>query len=273
MENLVKVFDRNTGSEKVALDGVTLSLNRGEFVTLVGSNGAGKSTLLNAIAGVFPLDEGRLFLEGEEITELPEHRRAAFIGRVFQNPLLGTAGGMTVEENLIMAYKRGQKRSLRWAIGARERRFLRDELAKLGLGLEDRLTAKVGLLSGGERQALALLMATVTRPKLLLLDEHTASLDPRTAEVVMRLTCEIISEQQLTAIMVTHNLEQALSYGTRTVMMHEGRLVLDLQGPERARLTVFDLLQLFERKSGTSFSSDRALLAAGTSLQSSPARS
>jgi len=240
--DICKVFDKNTVNEKVALDNVSLTLNDGDFVTMVGSNGAGKSTLLNAIAGMFPLDNGRIILNGNEITHLSEHQRAAVIGRVFQDPLTGTAAHMTVEENLVMAWKRGQRRRLRRAIRFQERSFFQEQLARLGLGLEDRLTTKVGLLSGGQRQALTLLMATLRKPQLLLLDEHIASLDPRTAEIVMDLTCRIVEEQQLTAIMVTHNLEQALSAGNRTVMMHEGRIVLDIQGLERKRMNVLDLI-------------------------------
>lgn len=259
--DICKVFDKDTVNEKVALDNVSLSLDRGDFVTLVGSNGAGKSTLLNAVAGMFPLDNGAVILDGDEITHLLEHERAAMIGRVFQNPLTGTAAHMTVEENLVMAWKRGQKRRLRKAIRFQERSFFREQLAGLGLGLEDRLTTKVGLLSGGQRQALTLLMATLRKPQLLLLDEHIASLDPRTAEIVMELTCRIIEEQQLTAIMVTHNLEQALSAGTRTVMMHEGHIVLDINGTERRRMSVLDLMDLFEQNSGTTLNSDRVLLA------------
>lgn len=260
--DICKVFDKNTVNEKVALDNVSLTLNDGDFVTMVGSNGAGKSTLLNAIAGMFPLDNGRIILNGNEITHLSEHQRAAVIGRVFQDPLTGTAAHMTVEENLVMAWKRGQRRRLRRAIRFQERSFFQEQLARLGLGLEDRLTTKVGLLSGGQRQALTLLMATLRKPQLLLLDEHIASLDPRTAEIVMDLTCRIVEEQQLTAIMVTHNLDQALSAGNRTVMMHEGRIVLDIQGLERKRMNVLDLMRLFEKNSGTKLNSDRVLLAA-----------
>ena len=260
--DICKVFDKNTVNEKVALDNVSLTLNDGDFVTMVGSNGAGKSTLLNAIAGMFPLDNGSIILNGNEITHLSEHQRAAVIGRVFQDPLTGTAAHMTVEENLVMAWKRGQRRRLRRAIRFQERSFFQEQLARLGLGLEDRLTTKVGLLSGGQRQALTLLMATLRKPQLLLLDEHIASLDPRTAEIVMDLTCRIVEEQQLTAIMVTHNLEQALSAGNRTVMMHEGRIVLDIQGLERKRMNVLDLMRLFEKNSGTKLNSDRVLLAA-----------
>ncbi len=262
LTDICKAFEKKTVNEKVALDQVSLSLNSGEFVTLVGSNGAGKSTLLNAIAGVYLPDCGRIMLDGREITHLSEHQRATWIGRVFQNPLTGTAPQMTVEENLVMAWKRGQRRRLRKAIRSQERSFFSEQLATLGLGLEDRLTTKVGLLSGGQRQALTLLMATLRKPQLLLLDEHIASLDPRTADIVMDLTCRIVNEQQLTAIMVTHNLEQALDAGTRTVMMHEGRIVLDIQGPERKRMNVMDLMNLFEKNSGANLNSDRVLLAA-----------
>lgn len=262
LTDICKAFERNTVNEKVALDHISLSLDSGDFVTLVGSNGAGKSTLLNAVAGVFPLDCGRIMLGGRDITDLYEYQRAAWIGRVFQNPLTGTAPQMTVEENLVMAWKRGQRRRLRKAIQFQERSFFREQLARLGLGLEDRLTTRVGLLSGGQRQALTLLMATLRKPQLLLLDEHIASLDPRTAEIVMDLTCRIVKEQQLTAIMVTHNMEQALAVGTRTVMMHEGRIVLDIQGLERKRMDVLDLMHLFEKNSGTNLNTDRVLLAA-----------
>jgi putative ABC transport system ATP-binding protein len=260
--NICKVFDKNTVNEKLALDNVSLSLNRGDFVTMVGSNGAGKSTLLNAVAGMFTLDDGAIILDGVEITHLLEHERAAMIGRVFQNPLTGTAAHMTVEENLVLAWKRGQRRRLRKAIRFQERSFFQEQLAGFGLGLEDRLKTKVGLLSGGQRQALTLLMATLRKPQLLLLDEHIASLDPRTAEIVMDLTCQIIEEQQLTAIMVTHNLEQALATGTRTVMMHEGQIVLDINGNERRCMSVLDLMSLFEKNSGTALNNDSVLLTA-----------
>jgi putative ABC transport system ATP-binding protein len=260
--NICKVFDKNAVNEKLALDNVSLSLNRGDFVTMVGSNGAGKSTLLNAVAGMFTLDDGAIILDGVEITHLLEHERAAMIGRVFQNPLTGTAAHMTVEENLVLAWKRGQRRRLRKAIRFQERSFFQEQLAGFGLGLEDRLTTKVGLLSGGQRQALTLLMATLRKPQLLLLDEHIASLDPRTAEIVMDLTCQIIEEQQLTAIMVTHNLEQALATGTRTVMMHEGQIVLDINGNERRCMSVLDLMSLFEKNSGTALNNDSVLLTA-----------
>jgi len=263
LTNISKVFERNTVNEKVALDHISLSLNNEDFVTLVGSNGAGKSTLLNVIAGVFPPDCGKIMLDNIDITNLSEHQRAAWIGRVFQNPMTGTAAQMTVEENLVMAWKRGQRRKLRRAIRSQERSFFQEQLTRLGLGLEDRLTTKVGLLSGGQRQALTLLMAILRKPQLLLLDEHIASLDPRTADIVMNLTCRLVKEQRLTAIMVTHNLEQALAVGTRTVMMHEGRIVLDIQGLERKRMDVLDLMHLFEKNSGTNLNSDRVLLTAG----------
>jgi putative ABC transport system ATP-binding protein len=266
LTDICKAFEKNTVNEKVALDQVSLSLNSGEFVTLVGSNGAGKSTLLNAVAVVYLPDCGRIMLDEREITHLSEHQRAAWIGRVFQNPLTGTAPLMTVEENLVMAWRRGQRRRLRKAIRFQERSFFREQLATLGLGLEDRLTTKVGLLSGGQRQALTLLMATLRKPQLLLLDEHIASLDPRTAEIVMDLTCRIVNEQQLTAIMITHNLEQALDAGTRTVMMHEGRIVLDIRGLERKRMNVLDLMNLFEKNSGANLNSDRVLLQTGSGL-------
>lgn len=258
---LRKVFDSNTINEKVALDNVSLSLAAGDFVALVGSNGSGKSTFLNTIAGVYPPDRGHIILDKQDVTMQPEHTRAGLIGRVFQNPLLGTAASMTVEENLVMALKRGQPRRLKMALNSKFRSLLKERLANLGLGLEKRLTTKVGLLSGGQRQALTLLMATLTKPRLLLLDEHTAALDPHTAKVVLYLTCQMVEKYQLTTIMVTHNLEQALKVGTRTVMMHEGHIVLDIKGAERQRMQITDLMRLFEENSGERLKSDRLLLA------------
>lgn len=262
LERVSKTFYRGGPNERVALSGINLHLEPGEFVTIIGSNGAGKSTLLNAIAGVFPIDCGTIKVDGEDITRIPEHQRARQVGRVFQDPMMGTAGAMSIEENLSLALSRGQKRRLRRAIGRKERAFFREELAKLGLGLENRLTTKVAFLSGGQRQALTLLMATLSRPKLLLLDEHTAALDPRTAEKVVELTESIVGSARLTTLMVTHNMEQALGLGSRTIMMHEGRIVLDLSGRQRQRLTVSDLLGLFEKSAGDRIVSDRLLLAA-----------
>ncbi|GAW91819.1 ABC transporter ATP-binding protein [Calderihabitans maritimus] len=261
LKGIVKVFNPGSINEKVALDGVDLFLQPGDFVTIIGSNGAGKSTLLNAVAGVFPVDKGSIILEGNDITRYPEHLRAAMIGRVFQDPLRGTAAEMTIEENLAIAFKRGEKRRLRRAITRREREIFREKLRALGLGLEERLTVKVGLLSGGQRQALTLLMATLKEPKLLLLDEHTAALDPKTARKVLALTEEIVEEKGLTTLMVTHNLDQALNVGNRTIMMHEGKIILDLMGAERERTTVSDLLQMFEKASGQQLHTDRLLLA------------
>lgn len=261
LRNVTKVFHRGDVNEKVALRNLSLRLAPGEVVTVIGSNGAGKTTLLNTIAGVFPIDEGRILLEGRDITRDPEHVRAAHIGRVFQDPNLGTAASMTIEENLAMALRRGQRLRLRRGTGRRRRELFREHLKLLGLGLENRLTTKVGLLSGGQRQALTVLMATIASPKLLLLDEHTAALDPKTAAVVLNLTTQIITRERLTTLMVTHNMEQALTVGTRTIMMHEGQIVLDISGPERARVKVPDLLAMFEQASGKKLNTDRLLLA------------
>lgn len=262
LSGVVKIFNRGNVNEKVALDGVSLCLAPGEVVTIIGSNGAGKSTLLNVIAGVYEVEAGTIKIQGREVQNEPEHVRAAYIARVFQDPALGTAASMTIEENLAMALRRGKPRGLRRGITKEERELFRRRLSLLGLGLEDRLTTKVGLLSGGQRQALAVLMATISSPKLLLLDEHTAALDPKTAVTVLALTERVIRENNLTTLMVTHNMEQALKIGTRTIMMHEGRIILDISGPERKRITVTDLLKLFEDASGNSFNTDRVLLTA-----------
>ena len=259
VKDVRKIFNPQSINEKIALDGVDLKLSSGDFVTVIGSNGAGKSTLLNIIAGVYPIDSGEIWLGEDEIASQPEYRRAARIGRVFQDPLKGTAASMTIEENLSLALRRGERRKLQRGITARERKLFREKLTQLDLGLEDRLTAKVGLLSGGQRQALTLLMATLKEPGILLLDEHTAALDPKTARKVLQLTENIIKEKQLTTLMVTHNLEQALSVGNRTIMMHEGRIILDLMGSERQTTTVNDLLGLFEKASGKQFANDRML--------------
>ena len=258
--NLRKTFNAKTVNEKVALNGVNLHLDDGDFVTVIGGNGAGKSTTLNAIAGVWPVDEGQIVIDGPDITNLSEHRRAGLLGRVFQDPMTGTAATMQIEENLALAARRGQSRTLRSGITRAEREEYREKLKMLGLGLEDRMTTKVGLLSGGQRQALTLLMATLKKPKLLLLDEHTAALDPRTAEKVLTLSDRLISEHQLTAMMVTHNMRDAIRYGNRLIMMHEGRIILDIRGEEKKHLTVEMLLEQFARASGGEFANDRALL-------------
>ena len=258
--NIKKTFNPRTVNEKVALNGVNLHLNDGDFVTVIGGNGAGKSTTLNAIAGVWPVDEGQIIIDGQDITHLSEHRRAFMLGRVFQDPMTGTAATMQIEENLALAARRGQKRTLRAGITRAEREEYREKLKTLGLGLEDRMTSKVGLLSGGQRQALTLLMATLKKPKLLLLDEHTAALDPRTADKVLNLSRQIIEESSLMTMMVTHNMRDAIAYGNRLIMMHEGKIILDIAGEEKKKLTVENLLEQFARVSGDEFVNDRALL-------------
>ncbi len=258
--NVRKTFNPKTVNEKVALDGLSLRLEEGDFVTVIGGNGAGKSTMLNAIAGVWPIDSGHIAIDGYEITHLPEHRRAALLGRVFQDPMTGTAATMQIEENLALAARRGQRRTLKVGITRQEREAYREKLAKLGLGLEDRMTAKVGLLSGGQRQALTLLMATLKKPKLLLLDEHTAALDPRTAAKVLALSEQIVTENHLMTLMVTHNMRDAIRYGNRLIMMNEGRVILDISGDEKKRLTVEMLMDAFARASGEAFANDRILL-------------
>ena len=258
--NLQKTFNPGTVNAKTALNGLNLHIKEGDFVTVIGGNGAGKSTTLNAIAGVWPIDEGQIIIDGMDITSLSEHRRAAWLGRVFQDPMTGTAATMQIEENLALAARRGQKRTLRAGITRAEREEYREKLKTLGLGLEDRMTSKVGLLSGGQRQALTLLMATLKKPKLLLLDEHTAALDPRTAEKVLTLSKQIIEENNLMTMMVTHNMRDAIAYGNRLIMMHEGRVILDIAGEEKKKLTVENLLEQFARVSGDEFANDRALL-------------
>ena len=255
-----KTFNAKTVNEKVALNGVNLHLEDGDFVTVIGGNGAGKSTILNAIAGVWPVDEGRIVIDGTDVTNLSEHRRANLLGRVFQDPMTGTAATMQIEENLALAARRGQKRTLRAGITREEREGYREKLKTLGLGLEDRMTTKVGLLSGGQRQALTLLMATLKKPKLLLLDEHTAALDPRTAAKVLQLSRQIVEENHLMTMMVTHNMKDAIAYGNRLIMMHEGRVILDIKGEQKKHLTVEMLLEQFARASGDEFVNDRALL-------------
>ena len=261
LTDVSKTFNPRTVNEKIALDHVRVHLEDGDFVTVIGGNGAGKSTMLNAIAGVWPVDQGSIVIDGQEITHLPEHRRAPLLGRVFQDPMTGTAATMQIEENLALAARRGQRRSLRVGITREERAVYRDRLAALGLGLEDRMTAKVGLLSGGQRQALTLLMATLKKPKLLLLDEHTAALDPRTAAKVLELSERIVKENGLMTLMVTHNMRDAIRYGNRLIMMNEGRIILDIAGEEKRRLTVETLMDAFAQASGEVFSNDRILLA------------
>ncbi len=256
-----KTFNKGTINEKIALNGVDLRLEDGDFVTIIGGNGAGKSTVLNAIAGVWPVDEGSIILDGVDVTGLPEYKRAAYIGRVFQDPMNGTAADMQIQENLALATRRGKRRTLKWGITKKERIEYKEALRELGLGLEDRMTSKVGLLSGGQRQALTLLMATMQQPKVLLLDEHTAALDPKTAAKVLELSEKIIREENLTAMMVTHNMLDAIKYGNRLVMMSEGKIILDIGAEEKKNLTVDDLLQKFEQVSGEKFANDKTLLA------------
>lgn len=258
IQHVSKTFNAGTITEKKALHDLCLDLAPGDFVTVIGGNGAGKSTLLNLIAGVYTADEGTIVLDGRDISALKEYERAAFFGRVFQDPMRGTAATMQIEENLALAYRRGKKRTLRWGISSAERRLYREKLAVLGLGLENRMSAKVGLLSGGQRQALTLLMATLQKPRLLLLDEHTAALDPKTAQKVLDLTEEIIHRDKLTAFMVTHNMKNAIRYGNRLIMMHEGRIIYDVNGEEKKNIQVADLLKKFENSDGTL--NDRMLL-------------
>ena len=260
IKDIYKTFNAGTINERKALQGVSLKLEDGDFVTVIGGNGAGKSTMLNAVAGVWPVDSGSIIIDGVDVTGMPEHKRAKFLGRVFQDPMTGTAATMQIDENLAMAYRRGKRRTLKWGIKKAEREKYYEMLKQFDLGLEDRMTAKVGLLSGGQRQALTLLMATLQRPHILLLDEHTAALDPKTASKVLELSQKIISEENLTAMMVTHNMRDAITYGNRLVMMNEGRIVIDIKGEEKKKLTVEDLLQKFEEVSGEEFSNDKALL-------------
>ena len=247
IKNLYKTFNAGTINEKQALKNINLTLNNGDFVSVIGGNGAGKSTLLNAIAGSFKIDEGSIFLDGTDVTNMLEHERAKFLGRVFQDPMRGTAGNMQIEENLALANRRGQKRTLKWQLKQEERNFFKEQLRQLNLGLEDRLETKVGLLSGGQRQALTLLMATMKKPQLLLLDEHTAALDPKTAKIVLDLTVNLVEKNQLTTFMVTHNMKDALRYGNSLIMMNEGEIILDVSGEDKKKLTVNDLLDLFNQ--------------------------
>jgi putative ABC transport system ATP-binding protein len=261
INGIYKIFHPGTVNEKIALRNVTLTLEEGDFVTLIGGNGAGKSTLLNSVAGVYPIDQGSIIIDETDVTKLSEHKRAALLGRVFQDPMMGTAANMGIEENLALAYRRGQTRTLKWGISNKERMLYKELLKQLDLGLEDRLTTKVGLLSGGQRQALTLLMATLKRPKLLLLDEHTAALDPKTAQKVLQLSDKFIEDEHLTAMMVTHNMRDAIKHGNRLIMMHDGQVILDIKGEEKKKLTVENLLERFGKVSGEEFANDRALLA------------
>ena len=260
IKNIYKTFNPGTINAKTALDGLSLTLNDGDFVTVIGGNGAGKSTLLNAIAGVFQVDSGDVILDGVRLNGVPEYKRAKYLGRVFQDPMMGTAADMQIDENLALAKRRGRKRGLRWGITADERAEYHDLLGELGLGLEDRLTSKVGLLSGGQRQAVTLLMATLIKPKILLLDEHTAALDPKTAAKVLEITDRIVNENKLTTLMITHNMHDAIAHGNRLIMMHEGRVVVDVSGEEKKQLTIPQLLGLFEQGSGSAFTSDSVML-------------
>lgn len=260
LKNVVKTFYPGTVNEKIALNNIDLDLAPGDFVTVIGGNGAGKSTMLNATAGVWPIDSGSISVDGVDITKLPEYKRAKYIGRVFQDPMTGTAANMQIEENLAIAARRCKKRTLKWSITAAEKKQFREMLSVLDLGLEDRMTAKVGLLSGGQRQALTLLMATLQRPKLLLLDEHTAALDPKTAAKILELTDKIVSENNLTTLMVTHNMKDAIAHGNRLIMLNDGQIILDISGEEKKKLTVEMLLEQFAKASGQEFASDRALL-------------
>ncbi|MDY3973064.1 ABC transporter ATP-binding protein [uncultured Veillonella sp.] len=246
VKDLVKTFFKGTVNEKTALHGVNLRLESGDFTTVIGGNGAGKSTLLNSIAGVFPVDSGSITINDTDITKMPEYKRAAFIGRVFQDPMLGTAGNMQIEENLLLALRRGKSMGLKWAFVPKERELFKERLSLLGLGLENRLSARMGLLSGGQRQSITLLMATMLRPELLLLDEHTAALDPKTAENVLSLTDKLVKEYNLTTLMITHNMRDALRFGNRLIMMNNGRIIFDVRDEEKAKLTVADLLERFE---------------------------
>ena len=260
IKDIFKTFNAGTINEKVALKGVNLHLKPGDFVTVIGGNGAGKSTLLNSVAGVFQVDEGQILIDGVDVTHLPEYKRAKYIGRVFQDPMMGTAATMQIEENLALAARRGKVRGLGSGITAAERKGYVEQLAMLDLGLENRMTAKVGLLSGGQRQALTLLMATLQKPKLLLLDEHTAALDPKTAAKVLETTQRIVEKDNLTTLMITHNMRDAIAYGNRLIMMYNGRIAVDVSGEEKKKLTVEQLLELFSKASGSDEADDKLLL-------------
>ena len=260
IKNITKTFNAGTVNEKVALNGLNLTLNDGDFVTVIGGNGAGKSTMLNAIAGTWKLDSGSIVIDGVDITSMPEHKRAKFLGRVFQDPMMGTAAGMQIDENLALAKRRGKRRGLTWGVTKAEQEEYKEMLSVLGLGLESRLTSKVGLLSGGQRQAITLLMASMNSPKLLLLDEHTAALDPKTAATVLEITDKIVKENNLTTLMITHNMRDAINHGNRLIMMNEGKVVVDISGEAKAKLTIEDLLKLFTEASGSEFTSDKGIL-------------
>ena len=261
IKNVFKTFNPGTVNEKVALSGLSLTLNEGDFCTVIGGNGAGKSTMLNAIAGVWPVDKGVISVGGRDITALPEFRRAPFLGRVFQDPMMGTVADMSIDENLAIASRRGKRKSLAWGVTKNERNLYREMLAEFDLGLEDRLSSKVGLLSGGQRQAITLLMATIKKPQLLLLDEHTAALDPKTAAKVLELSDKIVSEHKLTTLMITHNMHDAIAHGNRLIMMNNGRIIYDVSGEEKKKLKTSDLLEKFSQASGgQELDSDRMLL-------------
>ena len=260
VKEIRKTFNAGTVNEKKALQGLNLHLNDGDFVTVIGGNGAGKSTMLNAIAGVWPVDSGSIVIDGIDVTKQPEYKRAKYIGRVFQDPMVGTAANMQIQENLAIASRRGKFPGLAWSSKAKQNEMFREMVAELDLGLEDRLTSKVGLLSGGQRQAITLLMATLSQPKLLLLDEHTAALDPKTAAKVLELTERIVTRDHLTTLMITHNMKDALRYGNRLIMLHNGNIIIDVAGEEKAKLDVPDLLKMFEQASGDALASDRMLL-------------
>ena len=260
LKSISKTFNPGTINEKKALRELSLHLKPGDFVTVIGGNGAGKSTMLNAVAGVWPVDSGSILIDGIDITGQPEFKRASYIGRVFQDPMMGTAPNMQLEENLALALRRGKRRGLRWGVTSAERDDYRERLKSLGLGLEDRLTVKVGLLSGGQRQALTLLMASLQKPKLLLLDEHTAALDPATAAKVLELSDKIVQENKLTTLMITHNMKDAISHGNRLIMMNEGKIILDVEGEEKKKLTKRDLMDKFAEISGSQLESDQILL-------------
>ena len=260
LKNIYKTFNAGTVNEKMALRGLNLTLEDGDFVTVIGGNGDGKSTMLNAIAGVWPVDQGQILIGDADVTKLPEYKRAKYLGRVFQDPMTGTAATMEIQENLALALRRGDSRTLKAGITKKEHAKYREMLATLGLGLEDRMTSKVGLLSGGQRQALTLLMATLKKPKLLLLDEHTAALDPKTAAKVLQTTDMIVNRDNLTTLMITHNMKDAIAHGNRLIMMMDGNIILDIRGEEKKKLTVADLLHKFEEASGEEFANDKAIL-------------
>ena len=260
LQNIYKTFNPGTVNKKRALNGVSLKMEDGDFVTVIGGNGAGKSTMLNMIAGVYPIDAGRIEIDGVNISRQPEYKRAKFIGRVFQDPMKGTAAGMEIQENMALAFRRGHRRGLGWGIRSQEKDYYHDLLTRLGLGLQNRMTSKVGLLSGGQRQALTLLMATLKKPRLLLLDEHTAALDPKTAAKVLDTTEKIVQRDKLTTLMITHNMRDAIAHGNRLIMLYDGRIVVDIAGEEKKKLTVEQLLALFSKASGSDEADDKLLL-------------